>query len=232
MNRDQALSKIKKCLALGGSANPHEAANAMRQAQKLMAEHLVSADDIALSDVSMKSCSARTNSMPRWEAKLSSVIADAFGCDVIWTRKARVLQYKVAYSRAVIFYGVGTAPEIAGYAWDVLSRQCAKGRLAHIRAQPPRCKPITLTARGDQYALGWVFGVMEKLEAFAAPQKATLLLEQFKEATWPDSTTGNPKDRTKGRNVSTNDFYTGVRHGQSASLNHGVSGAARQELLT
>lgn len=37
MNRDQALSKIKKCLALAASANPHEAAAGTRQAQKLMA---------------------------------------------------------------------------------------------------------------------------------------------------------------------------------------------------
>ena len=33
MNRDDALKKIKKCLALGRSANEHEAAAAMRQAQ-------------------------------------------------------------------------------------------------------------------------------------------------------------------------------------------------------
>lgn len=231
MNRDDALKKIKKCLALGKSANQHEAGAAMRQAQKLMAEHLVSPDDIALADVTMKSCSTRTNSTPAWEARLAAVVAEAFGCEVIWTRSARVLQYKVFYSRAVIFYGVGNAPEIAGYAWDVLSRQCAKGRLAHIRSQSQRCKPITLTARGDQYALGWVCGVMEKLERFAAPEKTTLLLEQYKAANWPDSTTAKPKDRTKGRNVSLNDFGTGVLHGQLADLNHGVGAAAPQGLL-
>ena len=30
MTRDEALKKIKKCLALAASANPHEAAAAMR----------------------------------------------------------------------------------------------------------------------------------------------------------------------------------------------------------
>ena len=36
MNRDDALKKIKKCLALSRSANEHEAAAALRQAQALM----------------------------------------------------------------------------------------------------------------------------------------------------------------------------------------------------
>ena len=35
MNRDDALKKIKKCLALSRSANEHEAAAALRQAQAL-----------------------------------------------------------------------------------------------------------------------------------------------------------------------------------------------------
>ena len=37
--KDTALAKIKKCLALAASPNPHEAAAATRQAQKLMAEY-------------------------------------------------------------------------------------------------------------------------------------------------------------------------------------------------
>jgi hypothetical protein len=35
MDRETALTKIKKCLALAKSSNEHEAAAAMRQAQKL-----------------------------------------------------------------------------------------------------------------------------------------------------------------------------------------------------
>lgn len=233
MTRDQALSKIKKCLALGKSSNPHEAAAAMRQAQKLMAEHMITSDDVALADVNMKACSTRTNSGPRWEVALASLIADAFGCATIWTRDGgRLVGGRVVYKRAVVFYGIGSAPDIAGYAWDVLSKQCAKGRLAHIRAQSNRCKPITRTARGDEYAIGWVIGVHDKLERFATPEKNQLLIDQFQAVTWPNSQPGKAVDRTKGRNVSTNDFHTGVRHGRLASLNHGVGGAAQQGLLS
>jgi hypothetical protein len=233
MTRDQALAKIKKCLALGRSSNPHEGAAAMRQAQKLMAEHLITSDDVALADVKTKQCSTPTNSGPVWEVALAKNIAEAFGCAVIWTRDAgRFIGYRHVRKSVVIFYGLENAPEIAGYAWDVLSRQCAKGRLAHIRLQSKQCKPITRTARGDEYAMGWVIGVIEKLERFAAPEKNTLLIEQFKDATWPSSTTGKAPDRTKGRNVTTNDFHTGLQHGKLANLNHGLDGQEPQALLS
>ena len=43
MDKQKVLEKIKKCLALGESANEHEAAQAIRQAQilKFFRRHLV-----------------------------------------------------------------------------------------------------------------------------------------------------------------------------------------------
>ena len=42
MADDKILDKIKKCLVLASSANEHEAAAALRQAQKLMEAHGIS----------------------------------------------------------------------------------------------------------------------------------------------------------------------------------------------
>lgn len=47
----KTLSKIKKCLALSSSDNPHEAAAAMRQAKALMDKHGVSANHITMSEI-------------------------------------------------------------------------------------------------------------------------------------------------------------------------------------
>jgi hypothetical protein len=232
MTRDEALKKIKKCLALAKSPNPNEAAIAMRQAQGLMREHAVSADDVALSDVAVVTCSTRTASQPRWEVRLASMVADAFGCDHIWTRTEKWIAYgRKAQTRALVFVGVGSAAQIAGYAWDVLSRQCAKARLAHIRSQPARCKPITLTARGDEFAMGWVAAAGMKLDAFTAPDREVLLIEQYMAATWPDATTFKPKDRTAGRNVTLNDRHHGYVAGLNASLARGVDGVPERGLL-
>lgn len=233
MTRDQAIIKIKKCFALAKSSNPHEAAAGMRQAQKLMAEHAISDGDALLSDVTEKSCTTRTKSQPVWESQLAHLIASAFGCAHIWTGEQRYLpSCRVINDTRLIFVGMGSAPEIAGYAWDILSRQCAKGRLEHIRAQPARCKPITLTARGDAYAHGWVMGVRGKVEQLAGTERNDLLIEQYKAARWPNSQKFAPKDRTVGRNVSSNDVHQGIQAGLNARLDRGVGSAGPLELLT
>lgn len=52
MDKQAVLEKIKKCLALSKSANEHEAAQAMKQAQALMKKYEVDAVDVVLSEVS------------------------------------------------------------------------------------------------------------------------------------------------------------------------------------
>lgn len=237
MTKDQALQKIKKCLALAKSTNPHEAAAGMRQAQKLMAEFGVNDGDVELSTVATVACSTRTNSQPRWEVRLAAMIADAFGCETMWTRSAKWLAWsdfggRLVHKCEVVFIGVGSSSQIAGYAWDVLSRQCAKARLEHIRKQPARCKPMTLTARGDAFAMGWASGVAAKLDAFVGSERNVLLIEQYKAATWPDATTLTPKDRTAGRNVSYDDHRSGYVAGANANLERGIDGSAERRLLS
>lgn len=231
MNKDQALAKIKKCLALAKSSNPHEAAAAMRQAQKLMAEHEVSDQDITLADVSEAKASARSPATNLWEVALSGMVAQAFGCETYCVHHAVLRGFDFIKKLDYVFVGTGTAPEVACYTYDVLSRQCAKDRLAHIRKQPKNCKPITKTARGDEFALGWVRGVERLIERFSGTEKNELLLEQYMAQKYPNMKTTKVKDRTKGRNVSHNDRMEGIQAGRGAQLNRGVGGAAQQGML-
>ena len=232
MNRDQALSKIKKCLALAKSSNPHEAAAAMRQAQKLMAEHNVTETDVSLADVMEAAAPAQLNALTPWETTLARMIAEAFGCEHL-SKTSRYLtrSLDLAKKREFVFIGVGAAPQVASYAYSVLSRQCASDRLAHIRKQPKTCKPITKTARGDDFAWGWVFGVRNLVETFAGTERDHLLIEQYMAERYPDLTSAKVKDRAKGRNVSHNDSYQGRLAGRQAQLNRGVGGPEQQGLL-
>jgi hypothetical protein len=233
MNRDQALSKIKKCLALAKSSNPHEAAAAMRQAQKLMAEHNVTDTDVSLADVSEVEASAQLNASTPWETKLSNMIAAAFGCDLFSRTSVHLTRsLDLVRKREYVFVGVGAAPQVASYAYASLSRQCARDRLAHIRKQPKNCKPITKTARGDEFALGWVYGVRNLVESFAGTERDQQLIEQYMAARYPDLRTTQVKDRAKGRNISHNDMAQGHASGMKAQLNRGVGGVAQQRLLT
>lgn len=234
MNRDQALSKIKKCLALAKSSNPHEAAAGMRQAQKLMAEHGLSETDVTLADVGEHGAKLRMKTITTWENLLARKVAEAFGCDFIIKTTARQIGYlprSIQRDRSFNFIGVGAAPQVAAYAYEVLGRQCAKARSEHIAKQPKNCKPITKTARGDEFAFGWVMAVQALLDQVAGNEANKLLIEQYTQACYPDLTTANTKDRTKGRNISTNDLHQGIQAGKSAQLNRGVGGVQQRELL-
>lgn len=230
MKLEDALRKIRKCLALANdkSADANIAESAMRQAQTLMAEFSVSVDDARLSSVEQTELSTRTKSHLRWEVYLATEIADAFGCKVIWSRQRRWLSSgRAAHQTSVTFVGVGPASTIAGYAWDVLSRQCAKARLAHIRQQPGRCKPITLSARGDVFAEGWVHAATAKLQALAITDADSNAISSYMDVQYPQTTKFKPKARQKGRNVSHNDAMQGYKAGKGAQLHKGVDSAAQ-----
>ncbi len=142
MDRDSAIKKIKKCLALAGSSNAHEAAAAMRQAQKLMQEHGVSETDVTLADVSEKHIPAPSNTISSWQASLARSVAAAFGCEHYYCRTAKIGSgYRLVRSTNVVFVGVGAAAEVASYAFEVLLRQATRDRSAHIASQSKKLKP-------------------------------------------------------------------------------------------
>ncbi|MDO5289334.1 MAG: DUF2786 domain-containing protein [Pseudomonadota bacterium] len=232
MNRNEALQKIKKCLALAASSNQHEAAAALRQAQKLMAAHQLSEQDLGLADVAEAAARAHHADLVRWETLLAHMVAGAFGCEVLTDVRLLLSRWPaVRRQRSYVFVGVGSAAEVASYAYDVLCRQCAKDRRAHISAQPKNCKPKTKTARGDLYAEGWCEGVRAKLGEFAGNPRDTELVRQYMQARPGIVGRAAAKDRVSGKNVSGDDWHRGVRAGRQARLNRGVGAPATPALL-
>lgn len=232
MNVDDALRKIKKCLALAAdrAADANVAASAMRQAQALMAEFGIVADDARLSDVCQAEGKAPTKKTTRWEAALARAIASALGCELMWNQTA-VMGARLSITDVkVVFIGIGSSASIAAYAWDVLARQCVKARKAHMAKQPARCKTSTLTARGDMFAYGWVLTATATLKDLAVSESQRALMCAYKQQAFPDSTSFKPADRAKGRNVSTNDFADGLQAGRDARLARAIAGTSRQLL--
>lgn len=231
MEKEDVIKKIKKCLALAKSENPTEAATAMRQAQKLMELYQINDLDVSLADVSEAAARAYTVNIVNWESQLAGMIADAFGCHRHSQHAYGLKNGKVARTHSYIFVGVGAAPTVAQYAYEVLSRQCGVARKAHISKQPKNCKPATKTARGDLFAQGWVCGVQRLVERFSGTAKDDELIEQYLKINYPALTTVKPKDRTAGKNTKINDFYHGKSEAGNARLDRGVDGFKR-ELLT
>lgn len=233
MTRDEALKKIQKCMALGRSAETHEAAAAMRQAQKLMAEFAVSDNDLTLINIKEARARASSVALTAWEAGLAHMVAGAFGCEQFGDRRAAFNDAgNYVVTRFYVFVGTESAPDVASYAFEVLSRQCAKARLAHIKKQPRNCKAITKTARGDEFAKGWVAAVSDLVERFAQPVQEEALLIAYMQAKHPDLKTVSTRDTTRGRKLDMGHAQAGFRAGQRAELAHGLAGAAERKLLT
>lgn len=232
MDKETAIRKIKNCLALAKSDNPHEAASALRQAQKLMAMYKVDELDMSLADVMEAKVKAQNLSIIDWESGLACMIAQAFGCHT-YSQRGRGFNNncKIVRIHNIVFVGVGAASMVAQYAFEVLSRQCAKARRAHIAAQPKNCLTSTKTARGDEFAYGWVHGVERLVEKLADNTNDEELIGQYLAKTHPEMTVSKVKDRTAGRNISAKDYFAGKTAAKDAKLDRGV-GVAKQERLT
>ena len=232
MEHEKIIDKIKKCLALSNSDNPHEAAAALRQAQKLMEMHNLTELDISLSDVQECSAKAPSVDMVRWEAALADLVARAFGCTVFSSQSARWLNMRTRRIHHYVFIGVEPAARIAQYAFEVLSEQCAKARRRYISAQRKNCKASTKTARGDAFAEGYVLGLQNLVRRFANPEGSQKLIEHYLSQKHPNLGTKDAKDRVTGKNITHNDRFNGRMEARNAQLHHGVGGKKPQGLLS
>lgn len=228
MNRDDVLRKIRKCLELAKSANEFEAAAAMRQAQALMREYGATHGDVELLTVAEVSVRAATPSTVLWDALLVNLIGRAFGCGHFWSRPFdESFERRV---RQITFIGVDAAPQVASYAYEVLGRQCVKARAHYISRQPKRCKSSTKTARGDEFARGWVEAVRNLVTNIAIAPANAELVQRYMDRHHPDLVTAEVVDR--GRRVAREGHAdAGLRAGRSARLDRGVGAPAARPLL-
>lgn len=214
------IAKIRKCLALAKSDNKHEAAIALRQAQRLMQEHEVSDFDIATADIQEECAKAGASAKPaRWECSLAMRIAKAFG-----SRVFLMVDYPVG---RWTFVGAAPSGEVARYAFEVMFRQIKRARSAHIKSTLRRCGPTSRTRRADLFCEGWVIAATALIDHFAAEERhqerVTAYLEQKHDL---KGFQGN--DRNAGRKLAEKDYgdlSAGYAAGKEAQLNHGVGGS-------
>lgn len=225
MAEDKAriLSKIRKCLALAGSKNPHEAETALRQARKLMEIHNIDSVEVELSGIREHVFPAgyAVRSPVRWRRWLAQAAAESLGCDTF---------YRVHNGRQeVIFVGVGEAPELASYAFMVLERQIRKDRQRYIESICDR----TLSQKrqlGTIFMEAWVNNIRRHIEAFAgADEQTASAIELYLRTRYPDLII----ERTKRRHftsVELDAYLAGESSAANARLRRPVSGSERSLL--
>ncbi|MYE01624.1 MAG: DUF2786 domain-containing protein [Alphaproteobacteria bacterium] len=219
MDRRNAAEKVRKCLALAESSEPHEAAAALRQAQALMRRHGLTDADVeqarVRSDRSEGRCASRP---PRWLVLLTNTVGGAFGA------------IPVHGDGAVRFVSIGERASLASYAFDVLLRQLRRARRAHLKTLR-RCKPANRRRRADLFCESWTHAVRRKVTDFSMASADRALIESWLAANLPVRTrtskgAGSLSDRD-WRSIA-----AGGAAGAEAALLHPVAGGAvRPRLL-
>ena len=216
MDKKKVLDKIKKCLALGQSANEYEAAQALRQAQALMEKYEVNAVDIALSEVSEQKVDRKMAfKLANWQWRVANMIADVFGCQ--------------SYQRGktMMFYGIGNRAEISAYAFDVVYRQISADRRKFLKTCRAR-KPAHRTYLADQFCDGWIMGAWEKVRKFEMSDEEKAIMDGYKKKEHPDMTEARTRDAKssilQGSTMEYEALAQGMESGKQVQLHHAMNG--------
>lgn len=218
---DKIKGKIKKLLALSRSPNPHEAAAALKMAQKLIAEYKVDQCAINSLDIGEEAApTARRENPPVYEGVLTSNIARAFGCGKLYYIRESGCTWR--------FIGLSHRAQVAAFIAQVLLRKLRAARAEYVKTLYRVRSRYRKTQRADDFCAAWVQAVTGKLPEFAGSTPGEKReIERFIKINHPVLTGANPLRRTLGNR---NDLLRGRRAGEGVTLQHGVgmgSGAPR-----
>lgn len=155
MDRARLLEKIQKCLALSASPEPHEAAAALRQAQKLSAAYNVADEELGLASYASEKVDCPLQSgkkLPEPLCALMALMQRAFGVKVTVHREVLISDP----SWCVTYYGKAGSVALAAYSHPVVWRAMNGSWTAHLKRNP-HLKGQT-SARGG-FLAGWLWGV-------------------------------------------------------------------------
>ncbi len=212
------LQRLRKLLSLAGSSEPHEAAAAMRQAQKLMQTYSLSLDDVDILQVEEHDANFVSATMPpAYLLQLANVVERAFGARSVLTRCHRAIRFT--------FFGVGAQAQIASYVFDVLRRTLARHRKEFLSTLDKRLKRSTKTRRADLFCRAWLARIELTVSDFQVPARDQELLSRYMEERPGTKSKYVPRERkTTKRDYSAAD--AGFDAADGVTLNHAVSGSA------
>ena len=216
MDNKTVLEKIKKCLALSQSANEHEAAQALKQAQALMRKYELSEHDVELSKVTEAGAERRVaRSLSTWQWGVGHLVADVFGC------------YFYKEGKVVRFYGLGNRAELAAYAFDVVYRQIATARRKFMREEGAGWSKNNRAYLADKYCEGWLVGAKDVVQDFAMPEKETALMETYKDSLNTRTVKGRSNHAHSCAASAAGDtaMLMGCHDGKDVQIHHAMNGA-------
>jgi len=227
MDRETALRKIQKCLNLSKSSEPHEAARALAQAQKLMEEFSV--DHPELLAVGVTEGGAKSRAMknpPAYEVRLARAVADSFGCNMLFAAGFAMARIDGMYR----FIGVGPAAQVAGYTFTVLARKLTTARAEYAANKLARYRKNKVAA-ADQFCDGWVLAVANAVPAALGDDARDTSLAAYMARTYPELGEMKPRRRELA-NVSraTDHRVNGYIEGKKAKVASAIASTQPAQL--
>lgn len=237
MNKKDVIEKIKKCLALSKSANQHEAATALRQAQALMEKYNIDADDAELLGIQEAFIMGSGSQSPTvYEVVLANSIAKIMDCKVLLNHDIAVTaQLGFKKINRWLFIGFDPAPEIASYAFDVLFRQLKKARSTYISTQLKRVQiKANKVKRADLFCEGWVLEATTQVANLKPNENKLNKIDEYIKSK-RKTQNSEAKDRNKKTNTNAdryqNDLHAGRQAGKEVQLNQAMNGGQEFEKI-
>lgn len=215
------IERIKKCLALSRSANPHESARALHHAQVLMQKYGLNEDGIKIAEIQEGRVSAASKSLPEWHQCLIQTVASAFGCNV------HITSFFWGNSE-VVFLGTAERVEIAGYTYVVLRRNLQSARQKFISSLPSNCKRYTKTLRADRYCQGYVAALHEKIKPLELSDEEKNALNKYEEQNYHNFDVAEPARSAGKKHFNAEDVISGYKDGKTVELHLGVRGSTHR----
>lgn len=228
MSREEAISKIRKCLALAKSANEHESAAALRQAKALMDKYQVDENDPSLLGiVEAGAMSGAISRPPQWERMLARVVANYFDCDIFYKEGIKTSEWQ--------YMGIDPSPEIAVYSFAVLLRQLRAARKDYIATQLNRVRNKTnKIARANAFCEGWVITASMAMGKIHPNKEIIARIKHYQEQAHPRLSDFKPTSLKVTRAVaqqSHDDKFHGMRSGENAQIHTAMNGGKAPTMI-
>lgn len=179
VDRDKILDKIRKCMALGKSPNEHEAAAALRQAQKMMALHGLTEEDVGLTEFAYETIVTDYEfgkKKPLIVVAVINVVQHALGVECVMgaQRQGKSLMHTVRY------FGPRARVALATHAHQVIYRACGRAWKSYLDNNP--WVRGQTGARASFYH-GWCSAVIQKVQALAlTPEEVAAIAKKKAQA--------------------------------------------------
>lgn len=235
-NENPVMRKIRKLLALATNeaAAPGEAANAMRQAQKMMKAHNVDHDGMLRESIGEKMVQGTRGQKPAvWENALVWTCCTAFGASPLWARGPKGGQGN-AGNGWWIFVAPRSQVELVVYAYTVLCRQLLSARSKFIDEHASEWRYLTRVqkaAEADAFCEGFVHRLRNKVTPMDMDDEQRLALQnKVKERTNPDPD-AKPIVPTRNGRGSRESQLAGERAGDAAHFHRAATASAPRAQL-